>query len=140
MNDQPARPPVPRYAAIARALVAYQNCVKSGNEEWKERHMDRVRDLCNALPSGGGFDSGCRLVAEESTGERLIFEADFHHMNRDGFYDGWSYHRVIVTASLSFGIAMKITGRNRNEIKEYIADLFHPILTELVDEYRKESA
>lgn len=136
--QQTARPPIARYMAIARALQAYRNCIASGNTEWQDRHETRITTLCNALPSGAGFDSGCCLLISQSTPEKLIFEADFHHMDQHGGYDGWSTHTVIVTGSLAFGFNLHITGRDRNEIKDYISECFGTVLGEMIDEYPGE--
>jgi hypothetical protein len=45
-------------------------------------------------------------------------------MNDGGFYDGWTDHSVIVTPSLVEGFNLRVTGRNRKDIKEYIAEQF----------------
>jgi hypothetical protein len=58
----------------------------------------------------------------------LVIVTSYHHMNDAGMYDGWTDHKVIVTPSLVHGFVLRITGRNRNDIKEYIADLFQQSL------------
>jgi hypothetical protein len=62
-------------------------------------------------------------------------------MNDAGYYDGWTDHIVIVSPSFD-GIDIKISGRNRNDIKDYLHDVFHAALTEEVDddEIAKEAA
>jgi hypothetical protein len=50
-------------------------------------------------------------------------------MTEGGMYDGWTEHTVVVTPSLAFGINIRITGRNRNDIKDYLHDVFHEALT-----------
>lgn len=91
------------------------------------------------LPSGSGFDDGTKIDWKESTPDRLSLIADFHHMSEHGQYDGWTCHRVIVSASLLFEIDIRVTGRDRNEIKEYIAECFHHALRENVPEHVEES-
>lgn len=118
------------YQAIAESLLAARNCEKAGDRsEWILRHMDRIKTLCAAvLPHGSGFDNGSKLDAELSKPDRLVFETAFHHMNSNGFYDGWTHHSVIVTPSLVFGFELRITGRNRDDIKAHIAECFHTAL------------
>ena len=87
----------------------------------------RLERLLKQLPSGSGFDAGCELL-DNSTSNKLIFSADFHHMNEHGFYCGWSEHKVIIKPNLIFGFSMRITGRDERGIKDYIADTFHYIL------------
>ena len=118
----------PTYQLMSSTLSAYLNCVESGNEEWEVRHRERLEDFEHHLPSGSGFDSGSRLDIERSRPDRLVITTSFHHMNDSGMYDGWSEHDVIVTPSLSYGFDVRVTGRNRNDIKEYIADAFSQVL------------
>jgi hypothetical protein len=44
-------------------------------------------------------------------------------MNDTGYYDGWTEHTVTVTPSFS-GINIRVSGRNRNDIKDYIHETF----------------
>lgn len=109
---------------LAGKFHAYLNCVKSNNTEWKDKHAETIEGMLQHLPHGSGLDAGVRFDWENSTPEKLIFTTSFHHMDEHGMYDGWTAHSIIVTPSLYFGIHVKITGRNRNEIKEYLSDLF----------------
>jgi hypothetical protein len=81
------------------------------------------------MPSGSGVDIGTKLDLGESTSDKLVFSASFHHMDEHGGYDGWTDHKIIVTPSLQFGFNLKITGRDRNQIKDYLSDIFHTALT-----------
>lgn len=130
----------PAYKAIARALDAHHNATKSGNTEWAAKHLARAQWLVKQhLPSGSGIDSGTKLL-DVSTGEKLQFQADFHHMNETGMYSGWTYHRVIVTPSLTAGFRIRITGADRNDIKDYLHSIFDSALAETVREYPDELA
>lgn len=113
------------YSAIARALDAYLRCIETGNAEWEDKHENAITQLVyQHLPSGSGFDSGTKLDFETSKPNRLVFWTAFHHMDENGMYDGWTKHAVIVTASLVHGFELRVTGPNRNDIKEYIAQVF----------------
>lgn len=116
------------YSKIASLLHAIKNCEKSGNDEWKEKHSDTIDAIVSQyFPSGSGFDSGCTLDRTESTPDRLVIRADFHHMDAHGFYDGWTYHRVIVAPSLAFGFTVHVTGRDKRQIKERISTCFYSL-------------
>ena len=108
---------------IASALLALENCRSSGNEAWEERHEEALRTLVSRLPRGGGIDVGPTL-SEESTPNRLIFTLSFHHMNENGFYDGWTDHTVTVTPSLALGFEVDVTGPNENGVLDYLGDVF----------------
>lgn len=109
------------------------NCVKSNNQHWETVHGFVLQRLLDLLPSGSGIDSGTKLLEDKSSTDKLVFQADFHHMDEHGYYDGWTEHQVIVKPSLQFGITIRITGRDRNQIKDYLLDLFHECLQEEVD-------
>lgn len=109
---------------IASACQALRNCQESGNAEWIGRwtaYLDRIEREC--LPSGSGFDNGTTIDREKSGPDRLVLLTSFHHMNDGGYYDGWTDHVVTVTPSF-FGPIVKVGGRNRNDIKGYITDVF----------------
>ena len=118
------------YEALARAIVARLNCIASSNAEWQERWEDKahciVRDY---LPSGSGVDSGTKLDLDACKPERIVLQTSFHHMAGNGFYDGWTDHTVTVTPSFVGGFDVKVSGRNRNDIKDYLGELYHDCLS-----------
>jgi hypothetical protein len=120
----------PLYAAIATAIGALARCKASNNTEWVDRWTDELKQAENKLPSGSGFDSGTTLDLDASTSEKLVFRTSFHHMDENGCYDGWTEHTITVRPSLEFGFNLTISGRNRNDIKSYMAEQFGYILRE----------
>lgn len=123
------------YQTLASSLNALSNCIASGNA-YAATHESNLETLVSEfMPSGSGIDSGTKLDLDESLrhkGARLVFTTAFHHMNQDGYYDGWTEHKVIVTPSLQFGFDLKITGRDRNDIKEYLHEVYHHALTQII--------
>lgn len=123
------------YEALASKVDARLNCQKTGNTEWFDKHTDDVERLVDEhMPSGSGVDTGTKLDWERSTGEKLVFTTAYHHMDENGYYDGWTDHDVVVTPSLVFGMRVKITGRNRRDIKDYLGDLYREALNVIVGE------
>lgn len=88
------------------------------------------------MPSGSGFNAGTEILYEYRDrplkGDMLVFKTSFHHMNDGGYYDGWTEHKVIIEPCLMFDFKLKVTGRDRDQIKDYIGDVFHEALTTLV--------
>jgi len=130
------------YRTLAGLMAARANCKRSGNREWYDRHSTLLACLvANHLPRGSGIDAGTTLDVDRSTPERLVFVTSFHHMNGSGFYDGWTEHEVIVTPSLHHEIRLRITGRDRNDIKDYLHEIFSAALCTELDvaaEYAKQ--
>lgn len=91
--------------------------------DYQTQMMDTLTKLA---PSGSGFDRGTQFNVTRSGDTRLVFNTAFHHMNEHGYYDGWTEHEVIVTPVLSIsGISVRVTGKDKNNIKEYIHDTFY---------------
>ena len=121
------------YQAIATAIRARLNCEKKGNQDRFDRWTEKLAGYELLLPSGSGFDSGSNLDFDRSTGEKIIITTSFHHMDDVGSYDGWTEHIITVKPSLYFGFTLSISGRNRNGIKEYIAEMFNELLNQEVE-------
>ena len=124
------------YQRLAHLLNARENCRKSGNSEWRKIHGQRIDDIIQNAPSGSGIDSGTQL-GDESTDEKLVFVTAYHHMNEGGMYDGWTEHVIRVKPCLVFGFQMKIGGRDRNNIKDYLYEVFDQWLREECEEESK---
>ena len=105
------------YQAIA------QNARLIAEPRFQEAAKERQKRIEAALPSGSGFDAGTCILKACDAG--IVLETEFHHMDENGSYDGWTQHRVTIRASLTHGICISVSGRNRNGIKEYIADTFY---------------
>lgn len=125
----------PLYAVLTKAIEARRNCLEKGNDVWLEKWSDFIKELMDDhLPSGSGFDAGTSLDLDACNDTKLVFITSFHHMD-NGSYSGWTEHQVVVTPSLSSGFSIRVTGPNRNDIKDYIGQVFHEILSKKVNEW-----
>jgi hypothetical protein len=121
------------YKELASTIQARANCLKSNNAEWLAKHTERIHQLVDLLPSGSGWDNGTKIDLDASHANKIVLYGGFHHMNDGGFYDGWTEHTITVTPSLAFGFDLRISGRNRNDIKEYLHEMFsHALRQEIV--------
>ena len=122
------------YQKLALTVGAYKHCCEVGNDELTKQHKETIEELVKEhMPSGSGFDTGTVLNLDDSTDEELVFETNYHHMNDNGFYDVWTEHSVIVRPSLVHGFTLRITGRNKRGIKEYIHACFYPDLLKEIE-------
>jgi len=123
------------YQLLATKLDARARCLEKGNTEWFAHHEVAILDIMrDTAPSGSGIDNGTSIDLDKSTGNRLVFDMSFHHMDENGMYDGWTDHTIIVKPSLIFDIDVKISGRNRNNIKDYLHDEVYWWLKTTVEE------
>lgn len=112
--------------SLSSWIQARKNCLTSGNTEWYNKWDDRINEECKKLPSGSGIDAGMKLLTDDCTDKKIIFSFGYHHMNENGFYDGWTEHRLIITPA--FGdLDLRITGRDRYNTKDYLYDLFNTV-------------
>lgn len=129
--------PVPLYQALSGAVDAYHRVVRErgGQDEWAMRHKARIEKLVREhLPSGSGFDNGTRIAITPSRKNKLVFDTSFHHMDDNGHYAGWTDHTVTVVPDLHSGFDMRISGPNRDRIKDEIYEAFDHSLRTLVTE------
>lgn len=119
------------YRKLAQLVGAYHRCkspdANESQREWADKHAQTIRDLCSRyMPHGSGLDAdrSGKLDLANSSEEKLVFWADFHHMDEHGSYDGWTSHMVTVRPSLALGFRLSISGPNRNDIKGYIGQAF----------------
>lgn len=140
----------PLYLAIATLLQRQRYLADSflhSQQESSRNHYlamkVHVEDVLTAflkehLPSGSGFDAGtqldsdsCEVKNREFPG-RLWFETSYHHMDEHGGYDGWTEHNVVVVPVFG-GFDIKVSGINKNGIKDDIAEVFHNVLSTEVE-------
>jgi hypothetical protein len=121
------------YAELATLVDARLRCIETGNS-WAEKHTERLEWYArNMLPSGSGIDSGTTIDLDASTGDKIVLRTAYHHMDEHGGYNGWSEHTVTVRASLIHGITLTIGGRNRNQIKDYLYEVYDEALREKIN-------
>lgn len=118
------------YKKLAQNTQIFHTADKMTHVDHAERRIDEIMD--NA-PSGSGFDAGTKYRLHNSKPNRLEFHVGYHHMNENGFYTGWTYHKITVKPSLIHGFDLKVYGRNVNNIKEYVEDVFHEWLNSEVE-------
>jgi hypothetical protein len=103
--------------AFVSCKTARDNCVASGNTEWEVRWHDRLDKLVDYIPTWSGMT--LRLSGVEIKPDAIRYEVSYHHMNETGHYDGWTEHTVVVRPAFG-GIDVRISGRDRNDVKELI--------------------
>jgi hypothetical protein len=120
------------YTKIFRLCVAIENCQVSGHKEWELRHIAELNELIKEkMPNGSGFDNRTLLLGCDN--RVMFFETRFHHMDENGFYDGWTDHKITVKPGFD-GVEIKVGGVNRNDIKDHIAECFYHALNEEIGE------
>lgn len=118
---------------LATTLQAIEYCEQKGMKKARDQHDERFEKVMrDTAPSGSGIDAGTKFFGHrmERGGvvTKIAFEVGFHHMDENGFYDGWTHHQVVVWPTFD-GISVAVTGRDRNDIKEYLREVYYNWLT-----------
>lgn len=126
----------PLYKVLAQLVQARLNNIKTGNTDWESKHTKQIEALKEQyFPHGSGFDADTPIDLDRSSTKCLYITVNYHHMNQDGFYTGWTDHTIKVTPDLAMGFDIKVTGLNKNDIKDYIGKLFYECLDRMVERF-----
>lgn len=115
-------------------IQAMQNCYSKGKTEpdgWYYKHKNKVL-FCVAY-HGYNYLSNFKIDIEASTPQKLVFTVDYHHMNENGFWDGWTNHKITVKPEFN-GFDIRITGEDRNHIKDVLYENVNSFLNEKINE------
>lgn len=123
------------FRVLARKIEYYNRVKSPDKQEFIDANMRSIETIEKLLPHGSGIDTGCNIDLQASSENRIVIHFGFHHMNDAGYYDGWTQHKLIITPSLSNEFDLRITGKNRNGIKEYLYDVFNFALTVQIDRF-----
>ena len=114
------------YKELASTLDAYQSCKKSLNT-WQEKHAKRLEELLDKLPHGSGIDGSYYLNWDADPNKYIEFSCQFHLMNDNGYYDGWTDFTVRVYPHLFLDVRLVISGKfpgKYQDVKESLYDVY----------------
>jgi hypothetical protein len=111
--------------SLALVVGAIQNCKKSNNTEWEQNHTEKLEQVVSEyLPHGSGLDGIVEVDIDKSSENKVVINIEYHHMDENGFYSGWTNHSIICTPSFIHGVDIRVTGVNKNDIKSYLEERF----------------
>lgn len=113
------------YKAIAQAVE------KHSVERFMDIATKELQELKQFYPSGNGIEAN--FLVGHSDKDRLVFDVSYHHMNSNGYYVGYSNHLVIVVPSLLWDFEIRVTGKNKNNVKGCLCDVFNDALRQDVE-------
>lgn len=124
------------FKVLARSIEHYHR-VKNNVQFTQafENTCGKLERIEQILPSGSGIDAGCRIDIDNSNEKRIVITFGYHFMNDAGYYDGWEDYKLILTPSLTNDFDIRITGKNRREIKDYLYELFDYELRQQIARY-----
>lgn len=118
------------YIRLAELIAWHENTCKHNNQQWMSKTEDLINQIMDTAPSGSGVDNGTQIRMEQCKPDKLVFDTAYHHMNEHGYYDGWTHHQVIIRPTFG-GFTLKVTGRDKRDIKDYLGEMYDCWLHEL---------
>lgn len=114
------------YQKIAR--VASQ---KNAILKWQE--FDKLQKL---LPIGNGIEAKS-VILLKSTEKRIVIDTAYWHPNVSYETSRWTDHQIVITPSFEGEINIRVTGKNLNNIKEYLNEVFREALMKEYEVFKK---
>jgi hypothetical protein len=75
-------------------------------------------------PSGSGIDCGTKINWTKTKKNKIVLTVEYHHMNDNGFYCGWTYHEITFTPDLVGVFNISVSGRDYRDIKDYLTEVY----------------
>ena len=95
--------------------------------KWEEFVM-----LQKLLPIGNGIEKEC-VISLKSTKKRIVIDTAYWHE----LLQEWTEHQIVVTPSFEGEINIRVTGKNVDNIKEYINEVFRKALMKEYEVFKK---
>lgn len=106
-------------------MKLYQKiAIVASQKNWEKRTKELAL-LKELLPNGNEIrrQLGLSVILLESTEKRIVIDTTYwHETSRE------TAHQVIVKPSFQGEIAIRITGKNVNNVKQYLHDIFREAL------------
>jgi hypothetical protein len=116
-------------------LIAETVAWKPTAGDWQDNREKLLHYIEKSLlPSGSGIDCGTKIDRHGLKTSTFRLFVEFHHMDENGSYDGWTVNNVTVRPSMVYGFTLHIGGRDKNQIKDYLGEVYDACLREEVDD------
>jgi len=105
-------------------MKLYQKIARVASQKNTPKKAKELSLLQELLPIGNGIETGC-VILLKSTKKRIVIET---HPNDSYETSRWTAHQVIITPSFEREINIRITGKNKDNVKDYLHDIFREAL------------
>lgn len=119
---------------IAEALGRLRR-TEHGDERNEDIALSILGQCEDLLPHGSGLDGNVAIEIEKSSERKIVVGFEFHHINKNGFYCGWTSGKVVFRPEFD-GFSTKIFGdgdKKSAQIRDYMHDVFSYAMGTMVD-------
>lgn len=125
-------------AKLTDYFIYWKDANQCLDKKWVVPSKARLSELLEPLPRSNGLDAGVVFDWNRSKPNKFIFSFNYYYRDKRGDRSGWTRHQLIITAGYFNKFYMRITGRNKNKMKESLLTLFNEIFEVDHDYQRKE--
>lgn len=117
-------------------MKLYQKIARVASQ--KDARMERIRFdmLEKLLPIGNGIEKECE-ISLKSTKKRIVIDTAYRHPNDSYETSRLTNHQIIITPSFEEEINIRVTGKNVDNIKEYLHEVFREALMKEYEVFKK---
>ena len=88
------------------------------SEHFQAQKLDELSRMEDLLPSGSGFDAGCKIQTNSVPPNRVLITFEYHHMSGIGYYIGWTQHEVLISPNLHHDYHIDIIGTGYEDLDD----------------------
>jgi len=106
------------------------NIVRLRRFESLASHDKYINRILEILPSGSGFNCSWQHIKTQQNSVE-VFETDFHNMNNNGYYDGYTTIKVYIEPFNHDNFRLTCSGKQRYTSlnRDYWEDIIYHCLT-----------
>jgi hypothetical protein len=120
-------------------MKLYQKIAKVlSQKNWAKRAKE-LSLLQELLPNGNGIreHEGLAVILLESTKKRIVIETTYWPPHDSYETTRRTVHQLVITPSFEGEINIRVTGKNENNVKEYLQDIFREALMKEYEVFKK---
>ena len=113
-------------------MKLYQKIARVASQKNAMLKRDEFVMLQKLLPIGNGIEKEC-VILLKSTEKRIVIDTAYWHYETSR----WTDHQIVITPSFEGEINIRVTGKNVDNIKEYLHEVFREALMKEYEVFKK---
>jgi len=118
-------------------MKLYQKIARVASQKDAMLKREEFVKLQELLPIGNGSDMGCVISKKKSTEKRIVIYTAYWHPKDSFETSQWTHHEIVITPSFEGEIKIRVTGKNVDNIKEYLEEVFRKALMKEYEVFKK---
>lgn len=116
-------------------MKLYQKIARVASQKNAMLKREEFVMLQKLLPIGNGIEKEC-VILLKSTEKRIVIDTTYRHQINP-LEIRWTDHQIVITPSFEGEINIRVTGKNVDNIKEYLHEVFREALMKEYEVFKK---